>query len=108
MHSLIKGTSRPYFQVREFASNQLIRCYYDNNLYQDIHRALEHRNAVVFATGQMRFDRARRIIEEMEVERLDRVEPLTDTEFQFLFGSAPEITGDLSTEEFVLRIRQDA
>jgi hypothetical protein len=107
MHSLIKGVARPYFQLREFASNQLVRCFYESDLYADVHRALEHRNAVVHATGQMRLDRARRAVEDMQVERLDRVEPLTDEEFLSLFGAAPDLTGELSTDEYIAHIRGD-
>lgn len=107
LHSLIKGVARPYFQIREFATPQLVKCYYDSDLYADVHRALEYQKAIVHATGQMRLDRARRAIEEMQVERLDRVEPLSDEEFLSLFGAAPAITGDLSTDEFIERVRDD-
>lgn len=107
MHSLIKGIANPYFQVREFGTNQLVRCYYEPDLYADVHRALEHRNAVVHATGQMRLDRVKRSIEDMQVERLDRIEPLTDDEFLSLFGAAPDITGDLSTKGFIAHVRED-
>jgi hypothetical protein len=107
VHALIKEVGRPYFQIREFGNDQLVRCHYPNDLYSEVIRALEHRTAVVHATGQMRLDRARRAIEEMQVERLDRVEPLTDDEFLSLFGAAPDITGDLSTSEFISQIRED-
>jgi hypothetical protein len=98
---------RPYFQIREFGSDQLIRCYFEMRLYAEVHRALEHANAVVHATGEMRLDRARRAVDEMHVERLDRVEPLSDDEFHSLFGSAPEITDDVTTAEFINNIRSD-
>lgn len=108
MHSLVKGAADPYFQIREFASTQLIRCYYKTDLYADIYRALEHRNAVVHATGYMHLDRSRRAVQEMRVERLDKVEPLTEDEFLSLFGAAPDITGDMSTNDFISQIREDA
>jgi hypothetical protein len=108
MYSWVKGTVRPYFQLREFASDQLVRCYYDTRVYRDIHGAWEHPNAVVHATGEMTLERANRRVEEMTVERLDRVEPLTNEELLSLFGSAPDLTGGETTEEFIDRIRQDA
>jgi hypothetical protein len=107
MHSLVKGVVRPYFQIREFGSDQLIRCFYESYLYRDVHRALEHANAVVHATGYMQLDRARRTIDEMRVERLDRVEPLSDEEFRSLFGSVPELIGDMTTAEFIGQLRDD-
>jgi uncharacterized damage-inducible protein DinB len=107
MHSLVKGAPRPYFQIREFGNEQLVRCFYHSRLYREVHRALEHENAVVHATGEMQLDRARRAINQMTVERLDRVEPLTDEEFRSLFGSAHDLTGEMTTAEFVENIRAD-
>jgi hypothetical protein len=107
MHSLIMLGARPYFQLREQATDNLIRCLYADALYPIIVDALRERNAIVHATGHMNLDRAKRSVTEMNVERIDRVTPLTDDEFVGLFGSAPRITGDLTTEQFIEQIRGD-
>jgi hypothetical protein len=55
----------------------------------------------------MKLDRAKKIIEEMRVERLDKVEPLSEDEFRSFFGMSPDLTGDLSTQQFIDAIRED-
>lgn len=95
LYSLTMLSAPPFFRIREQATDNLVRCIYNTNLYPKIVTALRGRNAIVHATGHMSLDRARRTVSEMNVERIDRVEPLTDEEFLRLFGSEPEMTGDL-------------
>lgn len=107
MHSLVLTGDRPSFQIREYASDNMVRCRYGEALYPIIIEALRERNAIVHATGHISLDRAKRSVNEMQVERIDRIQPLTDEEFVGLFGSSPRITGDLSTDEFIDQIRGD-
>lgn len=107
MHSLNLLGNRPFFQIREHATNTLVRCLYGNNLYPQIVEALRERNAVVHATGHMSLDRAKQTVSEMNVDRIDKVEPLTDGEFLGLFGSAPGLTGEMTTQEFIDQMRGD-
>jgi len=95
------------FRIREQATDNLVRCIYNRDLYPKIVAALSERNAIVRATGHMSLDRARRTVNEMNVERIDCIDPLTDDEFLSLFGSAPEMTGELTTTEFIDQMRKD-
>lgn len=107
LHSLFKEAERPFFQLRELSTDNLVRCFYDDGLYGQIIDGLRHRAAIVHASGQMKFDRAKRVIGEMRVDRLDRVEPLTDDEFRSVFGMAPFLTGDLTTQQYIDDMRDD-
>jgi hypothetical protein len=107
MHSLIKEATQPYFQVREASTDHLVRCLYQDELYPEVVNALRERNAVVHASGFLQLDRAKRVVDEIRVERIDKIEPLSDEEFRSLFGTAPNLTGDLTTEEFVRAIRDE-
>lgn len=105
LHSVVIDVSAPYFQIRELAGEGVIKCFYPRKLYDDIVSALKIPNAVVHASGDMRLDRARRTVVEMVVERLDKVEPLSVEEFQSFFGSAPGVTGEMTTDQFIREFR---
>jgi hypothetical protein len=105
LHSVVLEARRPYFAVHELASEQVVRCYYEQPLYDDVVRAMAQRNAIIHATGDMKLDRASRTIGEMDVERIDHVQPLSDEEFQSFFGAAPQLTGELSTQDYIREYR---
>jgi len=105
LHSVILEAKRPYFTVHELGAEQVVRCFYEVGLYDQVIQALAHRNAIIHATGDMRLDRATRSIAEMDVERIDQVQPLTDEEFRTFFGMAPDLTGALSTQEYLEEYR---
>lgn len=107
MHSLHKEAPQPFFQIREAATDHLVKCIYGAELYDNVVKALRERAAIVHATGSMLLDRIKRQVSEMHVERIDAVEPLSDEEFQSLFGMAPGFTGRLSTNAFIDKIRED-
>jgi hypothetical protein len=43
----------------------------------------------------------------LRVERIETARMLSAAEFEGLFGSAPDFTGDLSTDEWIDSIRSD-
>ena len=107
LHAWFKEAHNPYFQVREFATDQLVKCIYDQALYPTIVDAVKERSSVVYATGHLKLDRAKRAVDEMLVERIDRVEKISDDEFKSFFGIAPDITGKLTTDQFISNVRLD-
>ena len=107
LHAWFKEAHSPYFQVREFSTDQLVKCIYGQGLYSTIVDAVKDRNAVVYATGFLKLDRAKRVVDEMLVERIDRVERLTDDEFSSFFGMAPDLTGQMTTDQFISNVRAD-
>jgi len=106
-HAWLKEAQHPFFQLRELSTENLVRCYYADEMYPQIVEGLKRRIAIVHVSGQMKLDRAKRSIEEMRVERLDKVETLSEDEFRSFFGVAPRLTGDLSTQQFIDSMRQD-
>lgn len=107
VHALAKEAPRPFFQLREFATDNLVRCFYSEEQYGEIISALKERRTVVHASGRLSLDRAKRTVEEVSVERIDKTELLSSDEFERLFGSAPHLTGDLSTNQFIDQVRSD-
>ncbi len=108
IHSLVKEAERPYFRIRELATADLVSCYYPSRLYDAVATALKERTNVLLVDGPMKFDRAKRAIAEMTVERMVTAKMLSPAEFEEFFGSAPQFTGDLTTEEWIDTVRADA
>jgi hypothetical protein len=106
-HAWLKEATQPFFQLRESSTESLVRCFYKDDLYPKIVEGLQRRTAIVHASGQMKLDRAKRTVEEMRVERIDQVEPLSEDEFRRFIGSSPALTGDLTTQEYVDWMRED-
>lgn len=105
IHSLFKEGSPPHFRVRELATGDLVDCYYDEEMYQRVAAALKERSAVIHVTGHLSFDRATRTIKTLHVKDIETAKPLSDREFEGFFGSAPNITGDMTTDEFIENLR---
>ncbi len=105
VHALFKEAADPFFQLREFSSDTLVKCFYSDGQYREIATLLKDRRAVVHVLGHMKLGRATRTIEEIRVERIDVAKALTEDEFDRFFGSAPTLTGDLSTTKFLETVR---
>lgn len=107
VHAVTPGAQPPFFRIRELSTGELIRCEYTTDLHSDAVDAIRTQGTVVHVGGHMIWDRAQRSIEKMTVDRIIFSQPLTDEDFQNFCGSIPEITDDLTTEEFVDEFRKD-
>lgn len=94
-----------YFNLRELSSNDLVKCYYPKDFYDQIYRLFEDKDAVVNLSGSIKADRATGRMSEVRVRWAKSYPPLSDSEFDRLFGLAPDLTGDLSTVDFIKKIR---
>jgi hypothetical protein len=107
IHSLQKEVRRPFFRVRELATDALVSCYYPTRLYGDVVDALRERTAVLHVAGDTVFDRVTRAMAELRVDRIDKARMLSSEEFEQFFGSAPDFSGDLNTDDYIDAIRED-
>jgi len=96
-----------YFNLRELSSAELVKCFYRPDMYDEIYRLYEDKDAVVNLSGHVVSDRATSRIKEVRVVWAKSYTPLSDVEFSRFFGLAPDLTGDLSTSEFIDKIRDD-
>jgi len=90
IHAWFKEAREPSFQMRELATDSLIRVYYPARLYADVAQAVQERTTMLIATGDMLFDRASRQATELHADRIERIRMLSTAEFENFFGSAPE------------------
>lgn len=90
IHTLHKEAKEPFFQLRELATEALVKVFYLNALYSEVADALRERNTMIIASGNMLYDRASRTISEMRMERIAKMSTLSTAEFEKFFGSAPD------------------
>lgn len=106
-HSWHQGADKPFFNVRELSTGELIRCEYGSEMYPKVHKATENENTVVLVYGNIEWDRATNLVVTMEVTDIEAVKPLLPHEFETMAGSAPNYTGAMTTSEYISWIRGD-
>lgn len=107
IHALYKEADRPHFDLRDVSRDNIVKCYFEEDLYNDIVAALAPRDRRVHVSGKVKANRLDRTIEAINVERLMLVDALSDEEFEKFFGSAPAMTGDVGAAEYVASLRED-
>lgn len=105
IHSLFKESQPSYFDIRDLASGDLIKCFYQPAMYSEVYEALERKDAIVLVGGWIRARRSDRKIADVKVEKIKPTKPLNEAQLRAFFGSAPGWTGDLTTEQFIERAR---
>ena len=106
IHSLFKESDPPYFDLRDIASKELVKCYYKPEQYDDVYAALADKRAVVLVSGWIQTRRSDREISKFEVDKIRSVKLVSKSELEKFFGSAPGWTGDLTTEDFIEAVRK--
>ena len=105
VHSLYKESQPPYFDLRELSNEKLIKCRYPTQLYDKVVESLKKRDAIVIVQGEIKARRRDRKIDHIVVRQMKVAPELTEADLEDFFGCAPDFTGDLSTEEYISRMR---
>ncbi len=105
IHALYKDDKPRRVVVRELATRKLVDCLFDDDLYKGVIDVLEDPEGIVFVEGHVHENLATGAVESVSAKDF-RLAPVFDEEkFNLLIGSAPNLTGRLTTEQFVERIR---
>lgn len=107
IHGLIIGGQPLQFDLREITTGTLVKCFVKEELYNKVIKILKDRGALVNLSGHIEMKRASRKVEQVWVDKIEPAEKYLDGDLEKFFGCAPNITGDLSTEEYVDRGRDD-
>jgi hypothetical protein len=107
IHSLFKEVDRPHFNIREIATNNLIECFYSPEVYDQLAEALKKKDAMVFISGQIVASRATRKPLYIRAEKIHTAEEYQEGDLDKFFGCAPDITGELSTDDFIDTMRRN-
>lgn len=96
-----------YFNLREATSGELIKCFYRADIYDQIYALYNDKDAVVNLSGHIVAERATGNVKEMRITWARSYKPLSQSEFDRLFGLAPDLTGEMGTADFIDRLRSD-
>ncbi len=105
IHAVFLGADKPHFHIRELSSGALIGCYYEEDMYSEVARALQKRGAVVHVFGITSTNMVGGIVERMDVERLNVAEQLSAEDFERLFGSSPNVLSGDDLQDFIDDVR---
>lgn len=100
LYAWYKEAREPSFQMRELATDALIRVHYGASLYADVAKAVQERTTMLIVSGDMMLDRTSRSPVEMKADRIERIGILSAAEFEALSGSAPDYEIDLADETY--------
>jgi len=106
-HEWNKGADKPYLIIRELNSGDLVKCTYSDADYQEVSNLFARKTAMVIIEGAILFNRITGRSEVTAATGFGFAPDFSDAEFEAFFGCAPDLTGDLDTDEFVARGRED-
>lgn len=89
VHAWFKEAREPHFQLRELATDDLVRVYYHDRMYDAVARAVQERSTTLMVEGEVRYDKVSRRPLELRAEEIKSLSMMTSVEFLELFGSAP-------------------
>ena len=100
LHAWFKEVRQPHFQIRELATDALVRVFYPQSLYHEVGKAVQERSTMLIVSGDMKLDRSTRQPIEMTAERIERIGILSAAEFESFVGSAPDYEPDLGEDTY--------
>lgn len=106
-HEWNKGAEKPYLYIRELNSSELIKCSYKDEDYDQVAKLFSKKTAVVVIEGMISFNLITSKTEVIQATDFGFAPDFSDDDFNKFFGAAPGITGDLSSEEFIAKGRDD-
>jgi len=105
IHSWFKEANPPYFQLRELITGNLIKCFYDNEqMYDDIFKLFEKREAIVIVSGQLTAIKEKRELVQIKISKVDVAPQYQEGDLDKFIGCLAGVIGDLTPSEFLERI----
>ncbi|MCB2262507.1 MAG: hypothetical protein LGR52_06145 [Candidatus Thiosymbion ectosymbiont of Robbea hypermnestra] len=105
IHALNKANS--YVMLRQADTGDLVKCFYKDSMYGNVFQALEDKDAYVHFGGLVDANLITGKVEKVHAEMLRTTKKFSSEQMRSFLGSVPNLTGGLSTDEFVGRFRDD-
>ncbi len=106
-HEWNKGADKPYIVIRDLNSSELVRCNYSDGDYAQVAKLFAKKTAVVVVEGTISLNLITSKTEVLLATGFDFAPDFSDEDFNKFFGAAPNLTGKLTSEEFVAKGRSD-
>lgn len=106
-HEWNKGAREPYIIIRDIATGDLVKCTYSDEDYGKVAKLFSEKSAIVVIEGLCKFNRITEKVEMTKAQDFGLAPNFSGNDFEQFFGCAPGLTGDLSTDEFIAKGRDD-
>lgn len=102
-----KGAKEPFIKIRDVASNQLIKCSYDNKDYRMVAKLFEKQDALVIVTGRINYNKLTDKMEIISATDFEIAPSLSHEQYEGFFGCAQGLTGGVDVAEYIRNIRDN-
>ena len=102
-----KGAKEPFIKIRDVASNQLIKCSYDNKDYRMVAKLFEKQDALVIVTGRINYNKLTDEMEIISATDFEIAPSLSHEQYEGFFGCAQGLTGGVDVAEYIRNIRDN-
>jgi len=96
-----------YINIRDVATGQIFKCYFDDDKYKDILGSIYDRGSRIYISGMVTTFRVGLKVEKMKLENLETAPVYQDGDLEKLHGLFPDMTGEESTSDFIDKVRHD-
>lgn len=100
-----KGADKPYLLIRELTTGDLVKCFYNDDDYDQVAKLFSKKTAVVIVEGTIAFNRITEKSEVLKADQFDFAPQFSDEDFEKFFGCAPDMTGQESAADFIAKGR---
>lgn len=104
---LNKGADEPYFQVRDIVTGDLIKCIYSPSDYKRVAALFQKQDSLVYVRGLIKADLATKRVVEIKADDFEVAPDFNPDDLEKFIGRCPGFTGDLTTAQFISRMRQN-
>lgn len=95
------GIEELWFHLRRSGSNDLVRCEFADDLYDEVHDACTRRHALVYVHGTLTARRVDRAITKVRASRIRVAPHMSEERYRNFFGAQPGYGGELSSEDIL-------
>ncbi|OGO35299.1 MAG: hypothetical protein A2Z03_07755 [Chloroflexi bacterium RBG_16_56_8] len=92
IHSLNKGITTPYFDLRDAASGRLVKCFFKRGLYEKLIDIMKDYDAIVHLSGLFTVSKFEKKIESVYAQKIEKAEQYLEGDIDRLMGCAPDLT----------------
>lgn len=102
-----KGAKEPFIKIRDVATDELIKCYYDDKDYRKVAKLFEIKDALVIISGNIIYNRFSEKTEVAKATDFEIAPVLTQEQYESFFGSAPNLTEGIDSATYIRNLRGD-
>lgn len=107
-YSWHSGARPSFFQAREIVNGALVHCTYEQSIYLKVHNAFKKLGNIMHVYGDITWDKPTNSIIDVAVKDIEITSSISEAEFEKLFGSMSNYTGDFGTADYIDWVRGDA